>query len=128
MIRRLSVWLLAAAAAACGTLGVYGTVRLSRYARTSDALGERSRAEGAGYLATLSNEYVESQLATFDRRRELLAETAHWRRVQLLAFVGLVFFGFAGYVARALGTIREMEDDLPLPPAGGRAPEKTPAH
>jgi hypothetical protein len=112
-------------ALSCGGAAGYSIFKLRGYSQQAAWLSQRSHAEGDTYVTTLSAEYSDAQLDTFDRRRTLVAETAHWRRIELLALIGLVFFGFAAYVMRAIATIRPVEEDgAPTNPE----PQKAPAH
>ncbi len=128
MARNLSFLALLVVALTCGTAAGYSAFRLHQYREQSTWLSQRSHAEGEGYVSTLSSEYASAQLDTFDRRRMLVAETAHWRRIELLALIGAVFFGFAAYVMHAIASIRPIEDDAPGTPGSGGEPQKAPAH
>jgi hypothetical protein len=125
MTRNYSFLVLLVVALGCGAAAGFAEFRLYGYRAQSSWLSQRSRAEAETYVSTLSSDYANAQLDTFDRRRLLVVETAHWRRIQLLALVGLVFFGFAAYVMRAVATIHE---DFPVEPGAASEPEKAAAH
>ena len=105
----------------------YSGYRVHEFVQQSSWLSQRSHAEGDTYVSTLSADYANAQLDTFDRRRLLVAETAHWRRIELIALIGAVLFGFAAYVMRAIATIHPIEEGQGLGVSGG-GPEKAPAH
>ena len=85
---------------------------------------ERGSAEGQEYAATFNGQAVDSQLSTFDQRRDLLDHAHVWQAVQMLAVLASVVFAFSSYVLflfrRLRDQVLEVTSDVELPPETGK--------
>jgi hypothetical protein len=96
-------------AAAGGALAWTGTARVGALREEVARLDAEGRAQGAAFVATLSRERVEEELATLDRRKAAAAALAAARRNRL---VGAVLLAASVVVWAGVRTAQRVASEL----------------
>jgi hypothetical protein len=100
----------------CAGTGAYCYWRGAQARSEAEWARVRGAAEDQEFTTTLDSAAAERQLASVDRRRELLERAAGWRRYLLLSVVGSLGAALGAYLLFLISRLREQISDASPPP------------
>jgi hypothetical protein len=103
--RSVAVAIILAAACAGGAVACF--FRASQLRSEGEWLLARGNAQAEEYASTFDNAAAESQLVSFEKRREVLEQAHRWQRYQMLLIMSSVAAAFASYLLYLFYRLRE---------------------
>ena len=110
-MRSRSVALAIAVSVLCAGGAVASYFEASQLRSEAEWYLARGNAEAREYSATLDGAVAERELASFDKRRELLERAHGWQRLQLLSVMGGVGSALGAYLLYLFFRLRVQLDD-----------------
>lgn len=108
-MRSRSVAISIAVAVLCALSAVGSSLMARSLESDAEWLMARGNAQAQDYASTLDAEHAQTQLATFEARRDVLERAHLWQRLQYLLTLAAVIAGFVSYT---LFLHRRLRDQL----------------